>query len=148
MSTLLRLLPIAAGFASSQARSRLRDAKINLMVSATLAVGAATAYACIVFAIVTMLIRPLGLPGAFLATGAGAFSLALILAFVSKIYRKISKRNRGKQNESMVNLASTSLALVPLLARQYTRSNPKLALTAAATFGLALAAMTSDKSHK
>jgi hypothetical protein len=148
MNALLRLMPIAAGFASSQARSRLRDAKINLLVVIILAVGAATAYACIIFAIVSALIVPMGLAGAFLATGVGAFAVALIVAFAFKMYWKSSKRSRDQRTENAVSLASTTLALIPLLARKYTRSNPKSAIAAAAIIGLALATVTSDKSRK
>ena len=147
MIRLLRLMPMVAGLASSQARHRVRDVKLGLFVSFALAVGAATAYAGALAAIVVVLRQPLGLAGAFLATGAGAFVLALVAAFALKLYRKRAARKWRKNGQSINRLASTGLALMPLLARRYTLSNPKLALVAAGGLGLLLATITSAKSR-
>ena len=140
-------MPLVAGLASSQARDRVRDVKLGLFVSLALAVGAATAYVGVLAAIVAALRHPLGLAGAFLATGAGALVIALLAAFAFKIYRQRAARKWRRREESIKGLASTSLALVPLLARRYTLSNPKLALAAAGGIGLLLATLTSTKSR-
>ncbi len=147
MIRLLRLIPLAAGLAASQARHRVRDVKLGLFVAMALAVGAATAYVGVLAAIVALLRHPLGLAGAFLATGAGALALSLIAAFAFKLYRRSVARTWRTREQSINRLASTGLALVPLLARRYTMSNPKLALAAAGGLGLLLATLTSAKSR-
>lgn len=139
-------MPLVAGLASSQVRLRVRDAKLGLFVSMALAVGAATAYVSILGAIVAVLQPLLGLAGAFLATGAGAFALALLAALAFKLYRQRAARKWRRNEQSINRLASTGLALVPLLARRYTLSNPKSALAAAGALGLLLATLTSTKS--
>jgi hypothetical protein len=147
MTGLMRLMPLIAGLATSQARHRVRDVKFGLFVTLALAVGVATAYICVMLAIVTALIPPLGLVGAFLATGAGALALAMIIAFAFKLYRNSVARKWRRSEESFSRIASTGLALLPLLARHYTKSNPKLALAAAGILGLVLANLTSGKSR-
>jgi high-affinity Fe2+/Pb2+ permease len=147
MIRLLRLMPLMAGIARSQTRDRVRDVKLGLFVSLALAVGAATAYVGVLAAIVAVLRHSLGLAGAFLATGLGALALALIVAFAFKLYRKRAARNWRRRQQSINGIATTSLALLPLLARRYTMSNPKLAIIIAGGLGLLLATMTSAKSR-
>ena len=140
-------MPLVAGLATSQARHRMRDVKLGLFVSLALAVGAATAYVGVLAAVVAVLRHPLGLAGAFLATGAGALALALVVAFAIKLYRKSVTRKWRRREQSINNIATTGLALVPLLARRYTLLNPKLALAMAGGLGLLLATRTSAKSR-
>jgi hypothetical protein len=147
MIRLLRLMPLVAGLAKSQARDRLRDVKLGFFVSLAMATGVVTAYVCILAAIIVALQRPLGLAGAFLATGSGALALALVVAFAFKLYRRSAARKLRMREQSIKGLTSTSLALMPLLARRYILSNPKLALVAAGGAGILLATLTSSKSR-
>jgi hypothetical protein len=145
MMKLLRLMPLVTGLATSQARYRIRDVKLGLWMSLALAVGAMTVYVCVMFAVVSLLIPSLGLAGAFLATGAGAFAATLMIALALKLYRKsVGRKWRGRE-QSVNAVAATALSLVPLLARRYTNENPKLALAAAGILGLVLVNLTAGK---
>jgi hypothetical protein len=135
MSPLVRLIPVAAGLITSETQHRVRDWKVSAVVYAVCAVLIATAYICAIVALIYVLTPPLGLIGAPLAIAGGSLAIVLLIALVFALRRSSAKHKAMRRNESLKRLATTGLALVPLL----TRKHPLAAMVAAAVLGVALA---------
>ena len=143
MSPFVRLIPMAAGLITSEAQHRVRDWKILAAVCAVCTVLVVTAYICAIMALIYVLTPLLGLIGAPLAVAGGSLTLVLLAALVFVLRRSSAKRKAMRRNESLKRLATTGIALVPLL----TRKHPLAAIVAAAVLGVALSPGKSRKDN-